>query len=388
MTVVAGGAVYAPPDIGHGDVTVIGSTIAGIGARAAAFADTEAADRVDARDMTVIPGLVDAHVHFLGGGGGDGYNSRIPELQLTDFTTHGITTALAPLGIDPVSRSLEGLLAKGRALTEEGITAFAYTGGFSRPLPTLTGAPWRDAYLIPDIKGVKLAIGVERAPTHARRELIDLSRELLWVERATGRQQILHVHLGPLVEGHKLLVDVVPDLAEPARLFVTHCNRSEANVATAAELLARGAWTDMTCMISPERGVPGSVPASVAVRRLADAGAALERVTLSTDGNGSASELHPQDGWTPYRTHMDSLLGEIRALIRGGMPVANAVAFGSSKPAGALGLTTKGVLEPGADADLVILDRDLLVRDVLAGGRWLVRDGVPVARGRYERRDS
>lgn len=388
-TVIAGGEVWTPNAIGHADIVVSGGRVAAVGG---AFDEravgSVVGERVDANGLVVIPGLVDGHVHFLGGGGGDGFDSRIPELQLSDLTRHGITTAVAPLGVDPVSRSLEGLLAKARALTQEGITAFAYTGGFNRPLPSLTGATWRDAYLIPDVRGIKLAIGVERAPTHAARELVDLSRELLWVERATGRTQVLHVHLGPLEEGHQVLLDAAPDLADPARLVVTHCNRSDRHLATAIGLAQRGAWTDMTCMISPDRGMPGSVPASWAVLHMADHGASLDRVTLSTDGNGSVTEPDGVGGWLPYRTHMDSLLAEIRALVTAGMPLADAVALGSRHPAEALGLSGKGTIEEGADADLVLLDADYVVRGVFARGRQMVRDGRAVILGRYERRES
>jgi beta-aspartyl-dipeptidase (metallo-type) len=144
----------------------------------------------------------------------------------------------------------------------------------------------------------------------------------------------------------------------------------------------------MTCMISPDRGMPGSVPASRAVFHLAEHGAALDRVTLSTDGNGSTTEPDGAGGWLPYQAHMDSLLAEIRALVAAGMSLADAVALGSSHPAEALGLSGKGRIDEGTDADLVLLDPDLAVRDVFARGRQLVRDGQPVVLGRYERRAS
>jgi N-acetylglucosamine-6-phosphate deacetylase len=51
-----------------------------------------------------------------------------------------------------------------------------------------------------------------------------------------------------------------------------------------------------------------------------------------------------------------------------GVPVHEAVAMATANPARSLGLTTKGTLKPGADADLVILSRDLEVRRTLIGG--------------------
>src|SRR3954466_3686906 len=51
-----------------------------------------------------------------------------------------------------------------------------------------------------------------------------------------------------------------------------------------------------------------------------------------------------------------------------GVPVNEAVAMATANPARALGLNAKGTLKPGADADLVILSRDLEVRRTLIAG--------------------
>lgn len=387
LTLFAGADVYTPQHAGRRDIIVAGEKVVRLADEGSALRDaTEDVETIDLRGLLLVPGFIDAHVHFLGGGGGDGYDSRSPELQVSDFTLNGVTTAVAPLGIDPVSRSLEGLLAKARALTEGGITAYVYTGGFRRPLVSLTGNPWRDAYLIPDIRGVKLALGVERAPLHSRRELIDLSRELYWAERATGKRLVLHVHLGPLMDGHELLREAAPELAVTERLVVTHLNRSEVHVETATDLARLGVWTDMTCMISPSRGMPGSVPAAEAVLRLRDSGAPLERVTLSTDGNGSVPE-RAAGGWQPYRTHMDSLLAELRALVAARMELDQVLRLSTGGPAEALGLDEKGRIEAGADADLIALAPGLEVREVFARGRRMVSGGRPVSLGRYERRE-
>jgi N-acetylglucosamine-6-phosphate deacetylase len=51
-----------------------------------------------------------------------------------------------------------------------------------------------------------------------------------------------------------------------------------------------------------------------------------------------------------------------------GVPLHEAVAMATANPARALGLSTKGRLKPGADADLVILSRDVEVRRTLIAG--------------------
>ena len=70
---------------------------------------------VDGSGLTALPGLVDQHVHFTGGGGECGFRSRVPELSLTDFTTAGVTTAVGLLGTDSATRSPKSLLANREA---------------------------------------------------------------------------------------------------------------------------------------------------------------------------------------------------------------------------------------------------------------------------------
>jgi beta-aspartyl-dipeptidase (metallo-type) len=69
------------------------------------------------------------------------------------------------------------------------------------------------------------------------------------------------------------------------------------------------------------------------------------------------------------------------------MPLEAALLPVTSTPARLFRLGGKGRLAPGADADLVVLDGALRVRATMAGGRWLVRDGVPTVRGLFERGD-
>ena len=47
-------------------------------------------------------------------------------------------------------------------------------------------------------------------------------------------------------------------------------------------------------------------------------------------------------------------------------------------------LTDKGRIQVGADADLVVLDADNEITDVMAMGRWHVRQGRPIIQGTFE----
>ena len=57
----------------------------------------------------------------------------------------------------------------------------------------------------------------------------------------------------------------------------------------------------------------------------------------------------------------------------------------TSNPARALKVPRKGALKVGFDADAVVLDADLKVRDVFAKGRTMVREATVVVKGVFEK---
>lgn len=63
-----------------------------------------ACEVVNAAGCIIVPGLVDLHVHLIGGGGEAGPASRTPECQLSELLDAGITTVVGVLGTDCVSR--------------------------------------------------------------------------------------------------------------------------------------------------------------------------------------------------------------------------------------------------------------------------------------------
>lgn len=75
-------------------------------------------------------------------------------------------------------------------------------------------------------------------------------------------------------------------------------------------------------------------------------------------------------------------LGELRAR---GLALEAVLPVFTSNVAAQLRLATKGRLEVGSDADLVVLDEQTRAASVMAGGRWLVRDGVQMKFGMFER---
>lgn len=61
---------------------------------------------IDIQDQLVIPGLIDPHIHAIGGGGEQGPYSRTAEGHLSELINDGLTIVVGVLGTDGVSRTL------------------------------------------------------------------------------------------------------------------------------------------------------------------------------------------------------------------------------------------------------------------------------------------
>ena len=141
--------VYAPAPLGVKDILIVGEKICRIDDRIEGYEGLPDVEVFDLEGRPLVPGYIDLHVHITGGGGEQGPTSRVPESQLSVFVENGITTVVGLLGTDGITRSIENLVAKARALTEEGITAYALTSAYGYPPITMTGSVEKDIMMVP-----------------------------------------------------------------------------------------------------------------------------------------------------------------------------------------------------------------------------------------------
>lgn len=114
------------------------------------------------------------------------------------------------------------------------------------------------------------------------------------------------------------------------------------------------------------------------VRRLVEV-VGTERIALVTDAVPSATRTR-RAAYTRHGRLAGStltMMQAVRNMVRwGAATLGEAVRMASHNPARLLGLTRKGSLEVGQDADLVVFDRAYRVRLTAVGGRILYRSGV------------
>jgi beta-aspartyl-dipeptidase (metallo-type) len=163
----------------------------------------------------------------------------------------------------------------------------------------------------------------------------------------------------------------------------THVNRQTRLFDEATELAGRGVTVDVTAF-PVQDGDPG-LSAADAILRWIELGLPRERLTCSSDGGGCLPVFDAEGRVTSMDVGRSSALAATLAtLLKRGLTAQDALPFFTSHVASVLRLAAKGRVRVGGDADLVVLGPGAEVRDVMARGKWLVRNGVPVVRGPFE----
>lgn len=375
--------IFAPDPIQERDLLMVGGRIAALGndLYLPSFIEGEV---IDLEGQYLVPGFIDAHVHLCGGGGEAGPRSRTPEIQLSQLTQAGITTVIGCLGTDAVSRSMKELLVKARALEEEGLTTFVYSGAYQANCTLFSGLR-EDLVLIDKVIGAgEIAISDHRSAQPQIAELEHLAAEARVGGMLGGKAGIIHVHLGEGKKGLEPIRKILEETEIPITQFLpTHMNRTESLLTQGIQFLEAGGAIDLTAGcddFAPELQVPS------VLKGLAERGVLNERVTVTSDGNGSL----PQYNEAGLLVGMG--IGSVRvlwrdireAIIHYGIPLESGLRTITSNPAQVLKLKGKGQIKLGYDADFVVLDKELNIVHVWAKGKTMVRHRKPMVYGMYE----
>jgi N-acetylglucosamine-6-phosphate deacetylase len=336
---------------------------------------------VDLPDAVVVPGFVDIHVH--GGGGASYTDGNVSDIvRAASFhRRHGTTTTLASL----VTASAADLLAAVRALAEstgEGAIAGIHLEG-----------PW---------------LSTAHCGAHDHTQLRDPSPAEIDALLAAGNGAIRMVTLAPERPGSD---DAITRLVDAGVIVALgHTDASYEQTRHAVELGATAGTHLFNAMRPLHHREPGPAlalleDARVTVELIADGvhvhpalvhatieAAGADRVALVTDATAAAGvgdgefrlgavPVDVVEGVARVRgtstiagstATMDQLfrfaagLGSDRDAA-----LATAVQLTSTTPVRALGMHGLGSLRAGADANLVVLERNLQVSAVMARGSWL-----------------
>jgi len=332
---------------------------------------------IDAQGLWVAPGLIDVHVH--GGAGRDTMDATPEALHgmARFFARHGVTCYLPTT----VAASSQATLA-----AAENVARCPQPGDGAHHL----GVHLEGPYLNPDHRGAQ--------PLEHLRDP-DPEEYDAWL--ATGCVRLITV--APELDGALALI--AQWVGEGVEFAVGHSGASYEQVLKAADHGLRQATHTFNGMLGLHHRIPGTVGAVLAddriyaqviadgvhvhpaVVKLLVRTKGVSRTILITDAicaaglrdgeyNLGGQTITVREGIS--RTAAGGLAGSSLTLDAGlrnvinytGLSLEEALPMATSVPAEAIGLAgRKGVLVPGADADVILLDADLNVRLTVVAGQ-------------------
>lgn len=373
-TVLAGARVVLPTGtVEDGRVIVEGTRIAG--------SVPEGARTVDLPGHWVVPGFVDIHNH---GGGGASFATGTAEDVLAGARTHrehGTTTVVASTvtgEMDFLARQA-GLLSE---LVEQG---------------ELAGIHFEGPFISPCRKGAH-SEGLLRDPDPAE------VRKLLDAARGTAKMVTLATELPGGIESVRLLAEhgVIAAVGHTDATYEQTVEAIDAGATVATHLfnampaIGHRAPGPIAALLEDERVtvelINDGTHLHPAALELAYHHAGAGRVALITDAMDAAGAGDGQYQLGPLAVEVKdgvarlveggSIAGSTltldtafhRAVTVDRIPVEDVVRSISANPARLLGLYDRvGSLDPGKDADLVVLDADFALKGVMRRGEWIVK---------------
>jgi beta-aspartyl-dipeptidase (metallo-type) len=201
-----------------------------------------------------------------------------------------------------------------------------------------------------------------------------------------GKAGVMNLHVGDGDRGLDLLREIVATTEIPYSQFLpTHVNRSEHLFQEGIAYALAGGFIDLTA--APDRAGADELKACTGLRRCLERGVPAERITFSSDGQGSLPIFNEHKELIRLGVgQVASLFREVRDAIREeGVPLESALRTITQNPAELYKLKGKGRVRTGFDADLVLVDPDTMEIDtVLAKGRILMLHGQVQVSGTFE----
>jgi beta-aspartyl-dipeptidase (metallo-type) len=357
LKLIENGEIFAPAPRGKGSILMARNTILKIGEidrRAVESLGVEC-EIIDAKNCFVTPGFIDPHQHLLGGSGEEGFSTQTPEINAAEIVSAGITTVVGCLGVDTTMKTLPGLLAKVKALKEEGLNAFMWSGGYNVPPTTITRDARDDILFIEEVIGAgEIAISDKRSTEPDFHELAHLVHDAYVGGMLSKKAGRTHFHVGRGPRRLQQLRDLIEkDDVSPEWLYPTHISRSEELMLEAVELAGRGSFVDIDVV---NEDLPQWLRFYKGNR------GDMTKLTVSSD----SSVTSPQN-----------LFNQIRAcIVKHEFELEEVLPLVTSNTARVLRLNRKGAVKEGMDADILLLEKETLeLRDVFSGGKRLFKDG-------------
>lgn len=354
--------IYNPYNVGKKDILIANEKIVQIKDNINFTFDN--LKTIQAKDKIIIPGFIDKHIHITGGGAEAGFKSKVPEVKLSTLIKSGITSVVGLLGTDSISRNIENLLAKTKALKEQGMNAYCLSGAYEYPSPTLTGSIKKDIAFIDEIIGTKIAISDHRDSAITINELSRLALDTRVGGMIGSKKSFLTIHMGDFNQYLNKIYACIEENYINIKIFQpTHVARNKELFYEAIKFNKKGGYIDISADGNFE-----SIYEIFSILKQQKAN--FDLITLSSDGNGSWSEYDENGCLIKIgASRCDLIYQRIKELIQAKiLTFEDALKLGTKNVANSIGINA-GEIKYGCNADIVMLDKDLNIDTVIIKGK-------------------
>ena len=331
-------------------------------------------DVVDGKGRTLLPGLIDAHVHAWG----DAQRDALRFGVTTEIDMHGDTSRLPALKTQRESvqaTTNADLWAAGSAVTAPG----GHGTQYGMPVPTLAAdgdpAAFVTARLGEGADFIKIIVedlgvysGTPKWPTLSA----DQVGAVVTATHAAKRIAVVHVSrqrdaLEAITRGADGLAHVFVDATASDELVALMKARDAFVVPTLSVTAAGAGAGDGTSLaadaaLQPYLGAAQTDALRARFETLSRNPQWREHAFASVRALHAAgvTVLAGTDAGNPGTTHGASLHGELELLVRAGLSPAEALSAATARPAQRFGMVDRGRIATGLRADLVLVDGDPL----------------------------
>ncbi|MBQ6849625.1 MAG: beta-aspartyl-peptidase [Oscillospiraceae bacterium] len=378
---IKNGHVYSPEDLGVKDILLWEDRVIKIGEDLKIPEGFEGKE-FDLSGKIIIPGIVDTHVHITGGGGEGGFTTRTSEITFEEIAEAGVTTLVGVLGTDGYARRVEDVLVKCMALREEGFDCYFLTGSYTFPITTMRGSVAEDIIFNEYCLGTgEVAHCDHRGSLMRYEEFTRLAADTRNGARLAGIKGVLNIHLGNYSDPADFFIRACEeDITFRPLIVPTHVTRKYDVFDSCLKFLEYGGQIDITAGSDGDASQKsyGSVEGLEIIYKKYGT---LDRVTMTSDGNGSApiwDELGNMIGMGKGSSKV--LLADLKKATKNGIiPFEETLRTITTIPAEVYGLkNSAGKIVENGTANFAVLDENLdLVETILNGKRvWIKGKGI------------
>jgi beta-aspartyl-dipeptidase (metallo-type) len=197
---------------------------------------------------------------------------------------------------------------------------------------------------------------------------------------------ILHCHVGNGKRKLDMVFRVINETEiPPSQIIPTHCNRNPDLLEEAIRFNKSGGFIDFTAELDPEQTDTGLISIDHALQTCLEKKASLDRITVSSDSNGSMPVFNKQGNLIGLTiANQESLLNNLRYLInKNRLDIENALKFFTQNPATGYKLKKKGRLSPGFDADINVFDSQFNLIYLFSLGKKMIENKKLIAKSTF-----